>query len=67
MADCIEKRRLILIRDKALKTCRDCLQTLRDAVGTSHFRDFLPDAAEAHELLLEAQAQLDGHRTEHGC
>src|SRR5579884_2269294 len=57
--ECIEKRRLIEQRNSALRVCVDSLRTLREAVGTTHFLEFLPATADAHELVLAAQEQLE--------
>src|SRR5581483_4213896 len=67
MVDCIEKRQLTTHRGNALKICRECLHILRDAIGTTHFAEFIDDARESHELLLMAQGKLDQYRGEHGC
>ena len=67
MVDCTENRQLAAQRAAALKICRECLHTLREAIGTTHFAEFLDDARQSHELLLVAQGTLNRHREEHGC
>ena len=67
VCECIKRRQLTDSRNSALKMCRDCIQTLREALGTTHFAEFIDASRDAHELLMEAQYKLDQHRQEHGC
>ncbi|HZU29047.1 MAG TPA: hypothetical protein VFA04_26220 [Bryobacteraceae bacterium] len=66
-AACIENRRISEHRNRALSICRNCVQTLREAVGTAYFDECLDAVRDAHDLLTETQTKLTAHREAHGC